>query len=376
VTVPGDSLFARLPFSDTVAGIILLAASLAMLISCLVCLSKLLGSMLRGRLASLIKKTLNADFPGRLSFLTGYLAIVVGMGLTILVQSSSVFTSALTPLVGIGALTVERMYPLTLGSNIGTTTTGLLAAMACSGNCAHSLQIALCHLFFNLTGILLFFPVPAMRWPIGLSKMLGNTTARFRWFAIFYVIAMFFLAPAIVFGLSMVKPVLCFAVVGSFFVLVAIIVIINTLQRKRPSWLPKCLRTWDFLPLWMHSLEPLDRALTRLYACFAVYCCCCCCCCKKVDTKLTRVKQEYKSGASTATPEPLPRLTAVTAFRSPMFKGNSRFHDVPSNSSIMPLMTISPKPSAVDLAESGYVSASGTPSASLAGSHLKIPTLQ
>lgn len=54
--------------------------------------------------------------------------------MTFLVQSSSVFTSALTPLVGLGVLTVERVYPLTLGSNIGTTTTSLLASLAVEGS--------------------------------------------------------------------------------------------------------------------------------------------------------------------------------------------------------------------------------------------------
>ena len=48
-----------------------------------------------------------------------YLFIVVGTGMTILVQSSSVFTSAITPLVGLGVISIDRMYPLTLGSNIG-----------------------------------------------------------------------------------------------------------------------------------------------------------------------------------------------------------------------------------------------------------------
>lgn len=59
--------------------------------------------------------------------------MLLGAGMTVLVQSSSVFTSAMTPLVGLGVIRLERMYPLTLGSNIGTTGTGLLAAMAASG---------------------------------------------------------------------------------------------------------------------------------------------------------------------------------------------------------------------------------------------------
>ena len=54
-----------------------------------------------------------------LGWLTGYLAMLVGAILTVLVQSSSVFTSTLTPLAGAGLVSLERAYPLTLGSNIG-----------------------------------------------------------------------------------------------------------------------------------------------------------------------------------------------------------------------------------------------------------------
>lgn len=40
------------------------------------------------------------DLPHPLSWLTGYFAMVVGAGMTFVVQSSSVFTSAITPLIG------------------------------------------------------------------------------------------------------------------------------------------------------------------------------------------------------------------------------------------------------------------------------------
>lgn len=40
------------------------------------------------------------DFPFPFAWLTGYLAILVGAGMTFIVQSSSVFTSAMTPLIG------------------------------------------------------------------------------------------------------------------------------------------------------------------------------------------------------------------------------------------------------------------------------------
>ncbi len=132
----------------------LLAASLLLLTGCLVLIVRVLQSLLRGTVADLVKRSINSDLP-RLPWLTGYVAIVAGAVLTFLVQSSSVFTSTLTPLVGVGLVTVERVYPLTLGSNLGTTSTALLAAMAAEPERIRAtVQIALCHLFFNLTGLL------------------------------------------------------------------------------------------------------------------------------------------------------------------------------------------------------------------------------
>ncbi|XP_059174209.1 sodium-dependent phosphate transport protein 2B-like [Physella acuta] len=106
----------------------MLVISLTILCLCLVANVKLLHSLLQGPTPLIIKKFINADFPGPLGYLTGYLAIIIGAGLTIIVQSSCIFTSTLTPLVGIGVIELDRMYPLTLGSNIGTTTTAILSA--------------------------------------------------------------------------------------------------------------------------------------------------------------------------------------------------------------------------------------------------------
>merc|ERR1711994_421439 len=106
----------------------------------------------------MITQHLTQDIPMRgLGWLTGYLAMVLGAVLTVLVQSSSVFTSTLTPLAGTGLVTLDRVYPLTLGSNIGmvidglllnshclliagTTTTSLLAALASSGHQREAVQ--------------------------------------------------------------------------------------------------------------------------------------------------------------------------------------------------------------------------------------------
>merc|ERR1719409_1756361 len=83
--------------------------------------------------------------------LNPYLSIFFGMVMTICVQSSSITTSALVPLVALEIVSVEDMLPLTLGANIGTTCTAFLASIVTEKKAA--IQIALCHLFFNLLGI-------------------------------------------------------------------------------------------------------------------------------------------------------------------------------------------------------------------------------
>ncbi len=121
-----------LGLSDACVGLILLGGSLLMLCGCLLCLMKVLNSVLGSKMASVIQKTINADIP-YCPWLTGYLAMLIGAVITVLVRSSSVFTSTLTPLCGTGLVTLETAYPMTLGSNIGTTTTSLLAALAAEG---------------------------------------------------------------------------------------------------------------------------------------------------------------------------------------------------------------------------------------------------
>lgn len=279
------SLFSIVDIGDPATGWILLVVSLTILCSCLVMMVKLLNSMLRGSIAKVIRKTLNSDFPGCFSWLTGYAAMLVGAVMTILVQSSSVFTSALTPFVGIGMIKVERMYPLTLGSNIGTTATGLLAAMAATGDkLPIALQIALCHLFFNVSGILLFYPVvPLRQLPIKLAKFLGAKTAKYRWFAIAYIIFMFFLLPACVFSLSLAGFIPFICVVAIVLPLVVAITILNVLQRKCSKCLPKKFRTWKFLPIYLRSLQPIDNVISKLLSAIKKYCPCCQASCQKQD---------------------------------------------------------------------------------------------
>ncbi|XP_071361373.1 solute carrier family 34 member 2a [Trachinotus anak] len=282
-------LFVNVNLSDLFVGLILLALSLLVLCSCLVLIVKLLNSMLKGQVAAVIKKILNTDFPFPFGWVTGYIAIIVGAGMTFIVQSSSVFTSAITPLVGIGVISIERAYPLSLGSNIGTTTTAILAAMASPGDTlANALQIALVHFLFNISGIILWYPIPFTRIPIRLAKGLGNITASYRWFAAVYIICCFFLLPLFVFSLSLAGWQVLVGVGAPLVVILIMIMVINMLQKRKPECLPRALQSWDFLPLWAHSLAPWDKVVGVITA----KCCCCCKCCQVAADDLEHREQE------------------------------------------------------------------------------------
>lgn len=264
--LPCHHLFAGTALTDLAVGFVLLAGSLLALCACLVLIVKLLNSVLHGRVAQAVRTVLNADFPFPVSWLSGYLAILVGAGLTFVLQSSSVFTAAIVPLLGVGVISLERAYPLLLGSNIGTTATALLAALASPSNVLLSaLQVALIHFLFNLAGILLWYVVPALRLPIPLAKRFGDLTARYRWVAVAYLLLSFLLLPLAAFGLSLAGATVLTAVAAPLVALALLVVLVNVLQRRRSAWLPRPLRSWAWLPLALRSLEPWDRLVSRCF---------------------------------------------------------------------------------------------------------------
>jgi sodium-dependent phosphate cotransporter len=123
------------------------------------------------------------------------LGLFTGLIFTIVVQSSSVTTSLLVPLVAAGILTVEGAFPITIGANIGTTTTAILASFA-TGNIS-AVVIAFVHFLFNLIGTIFIYPIWFCRMvPIYLAKALGDLAAEKRRYAVVYVLSVFFLVPA------------------------------------------------------------------------------------------------------------------------------------------------------------------------------------
>jgi sodium-dependent phosphate cotransporter len=125
---------------------------------------------------------------------SGIVAIVLGMVITIAVQSSSITTSVLVPLAASGVLTLENIYPVTLGANVGTTVTALLASLA-TGNPA-AVTVAIVHTLFNLSGILLFYPIRFLRnLPLRLATGMSDIAVERRSTAIAYALGMFVVVP-------------------------------------------------------------------------------------------------------------------------------------------------------------------------------------
>jgi sodium-dependent phosphate cotransporter len=124
----------------------------------------------------------------------GSLALLAGLLFTISVQSSSITTSLLIPMVAAGILTVESIFPITMGANIGTTTTAILASFA-TGNIS-AIIIAFVHFLFNTIGVICLYPIPIFRRiPINLAHRLGIVASQKRWYAFLYVLGIFFVLP-------------------------------------------------------------------------------------------------------------------------------------------------------------------------------------
>jgi len=118
-----------------------------------------------------------------------------GILATVLVQSSSVSTATIVGLVGSGTLTVDAAVPMIMGANIGTTVTALLASMATDEK---GLTIAPVHTLFNVGGVLVFYPVPAIRHiPIRLANGLAEKASRNPLWVIGYVVGVFVLIPLV-----------------------------------------------------------------------------------------------------------------------------------------------------------------------------------
>ena len=90
-------------------------------------------------------------------------SIACGVGFTFLVQSSSVSTSMIVPLVGNGIVPLRRAFYYLLGCNSGTAVATMVFSLPLIlANSTGGTAVALGHLLFNVYGLLLFVALPAL----------------------------------------------------------------------------------------------------------------------------------------------------------------------------------------------------------------------
>ncbi len=154
------------PVSHSISGIfpnkiILLALALAVLFLALSQIVKSMKGMIMRKVEVMLNKYL---------FRNILVSLVFGLVLTATIQSSSIATSLIVPLVAAGMLTIEQVFPYTLGANMGTTVTALLAALGMGTEIG--LTVAFTHLLFNICGTGIFLPLRKI--PIWTAKTIAH----------------------------------------------------------------------------------------------------------------------------------------------------------------------------------------------------------
>jgi sodium-dependent phosphate cotransporter len=171
------------------SGVIMLIIALLMLFLALRYIVVNLRLLVIGRIEQFFDKTL---------FRTAVTAMLLGLVVTVLVQSSSITTSLAVPLAGAGILTLGQIFPYTLGANVGTTITAMLAALVTGQEAA--VAVAFAHLCFNLSGIAVVWPM--RRFPISLARGLAGQASRRRWVPLVYVATVFYAIPLLLIFLT------------------------------------------------------------------------------------------------------------------------------------------------------------------------------
>lgn len=182
---------------DQAGGIVLILLGIGLIFLSITYIGKLLKVLMVGKAKELMHTAIGR---GPLS------GIFSGTLVTILVQSSSTTTSLMVPLAGSGAFGLKQIYPFTLGANIGTCVTAVLAATAVTGNGEAALQIAFIHLTYNILGVVLIYGLPFLRYlPVNAAQWLGRTAAENKMVALAYIVGVFFVVPGLCIGVTSIN---------------------------------------------------------------------------------------------------------------------------------------------------------------------------
>ena len=186
-------LMNMMSFPEIAAGIVMLIVAVIVVIISLIYLVKTLRAL------TITRATVFVD---RFLFRNDFTAFLLGLFLTLAVQSSSVTTSLIVPLVAAGLLSLRRCYPATLGANLGTTVTAILASLATvslvGGQTVNTAGItaAFAHLMFNIFGIAVFYPL--RRLPIFCASRIADLAAKSKKWGPIFVFLVFFMVPFLI----------------------------------------------------------------------------------------------------------------------------------------------------------------------------------
>jgi sodium-dependent phosphate cotransporter len=180
-------------FSDLVVGVVLIVLGITFIFFVITAIGKILKVIMVGKAKAILH---NAVGRGPVTGVTS------GTLITVLVQSSSTTTSLIVPLAGSGVFSLRQVYPFTLGANIGTTITALLAATAVTGvNAVFSLQIALVHFLYNLVGVIFIYGIPILREiPVKAAETLSVVAQKNKLYVALYMLLVFVIIPLFLIG--------------------------------------------------------------------------------------------------------------------------------------------------------------------------------
>ena len=179
---------------DQIGGVLLIAFGIVLIFIAITMVGKLLKKLMVGKARDIMHTAIGR---GPLS------GIASGTLVTVLVQSSSTTTSLMVPLAGSGSFKLKDIYPFTLGANIGTCVTAVLAATAVTGNAQAALQIAFIHLVYNILGVVIIYGLPFTRYlPVKAAEWLGATAAENKMAALAYILGVFFVIPGLCLGIT------------------------------------------------------------------------------------------------------------------------------------------------------------------------------
>lgn len=190
VTDPGVGvlLFVVSPLPDVAGGVVLILCGVLLILGVINFIGRMLKVLMVGRAEAVFHTAIGR---GPMS------GIASGTAITVMVQSSSTTTSLAVPLVGSGTFSVKQIYPFTIGANIGTTLTALIAAFAFTGGEAQvALQAAFVHMLYNLFAAVVIFGVPLLRpIPVSAALTLARYGAENKLYVIAWVLGVFLVLP-------------------------------------------------------------------------------------------------------------------------------------------------------------------------------------